>query len=91
MERDIRKEGGPSREQAPWRQLFLPLSDSAGSLEEEEGMPGPSHDKGKGRAPVLEEVQGEVTGVICDLCEKKGVPCRWGKVSSILYIYIYWI
>ena len=42
---------------------------------------GPSKDKGKGRAPVLEEVRGEVTGVICDLCEKKGIPCRWGKVS----------
>ena len=45
-------------------------------------MPGPSRDKGKGHASVPEEVWGEVTGVICDLCERKGIPCRWGKVSS---------
>ena len=47
-------------------------------------MPGPSHDKGKGCVPVSEEVRGEA-GVICDLCEKKGIPCLWGKVSSIFY------
>ena len=52
-------------------------------------MPGPSHDKGKGRALVLEEVGGEVTGVICDLCEKKGIPCQWGKVSSSLFFFFF--
>ena len=40
---------------------------------------------GKGRAPVLEEVWGEVTGVVCDLCDKKGIPCRWRKVSIPTY------
>ena len=82
VKRDLRKEGGPSRERAPRRRLFLPSSDSARSPEKEEGeVPRPSRDKGKGRAPVSEEVQGEITGVICDLCEKNGIPCRWGKVS----------
>ena len=42
---------------------------------------GSSQDKGKGRAPASEEAQGEVTGVVCDLCDKKGIPCWWGKVS----------
>ena len=88
VERDLHEVGGPSRERAPRRWLFLPSSDSAGSPEEEEGMPGPSCDKGKGRVPVLEEVRGEVTGVICNLCEKKGIPCWWGKVSSILFFWI---
>ena len=83
VERDLREEGGPSRERAPRRRLFLPLSDSTRSLEEEEEvMAGPSQDKGKGRAPVPEEVQGEVTGVVCDLCDKKEIPCRWGMVSA---------
>ena len=83
VERDLREEGGPSRERAPRRRLFLPLSDSAGSLEEEEEvMAGPSQDKGKGHAPVPEEVRGEVTGVVCDLCDKQGIPCRWGKVRT---------
>ena len=44
-------------------------------------MEGSFWDKGKGRAPASEEVWGEVTGVVCDLCDKKGIPCRWGKVS----------
>ena len=44
---------------------------------------GPSRDKGKGRAPVSEEAPGEVTGVVCDLCDNKGIPCRWGKVSVL--------
>ena len=43
---------------------------------------GPSRSKGKGRAPTQEMDQGEVTGIVCDLCAKKGVPCRTGKVSS---------
>ena len=90
VERDLCEEGGPSRKRAPRRWLFLPLLDSAGSQEEEEGVPGPSCDKGKGRVPVSEEVWGEITGVICDLCEKKGIPCRWVKVSS-LPSYYFWI
>ena len=82
VERDLCKEGGPSQERAPRRWLFLPLSDSAGSLEEEEErVEGPSWDKGKGCASASEEVRGEVTGVVCDLCNKKGIPCQWGKVS----------
>ena len=81
VERDLHEEGGPSRERAPWRRLFLPLSDSAGSPEEEERVEGPSQDKGKGGALASEEVRGEVTGVVCDLCDKKGIPCWWGKVS----------
>ena len=84
-ERGFHEEGGPSWDRALRRWLFLPSSDSAGSLEEEEGMEvrmeGPSQDKGKGRAPVSEEARGEVTGVVCDLCDKKGIPCWWGKVS----------
>ena len=50
-------------------------------------MEGPPKDKGKGRALAPEEVQGEVTGVVCDLCDKKGVPCRWGKVSILFIIF----
>ena len=73
MDRDLHEVGGPSRERAPWRQLFLPSSDSAGSPEEEEGMSGPSHDKGKGRVLVSEEVQGEVTGVIYNSL-RSGLP-----------------
>ena len=41
----------------------------------------PPRSKGKGKALVQEMDQGEVTGVSCDLCEKKGIPCWWGKVS----------
>ena len=70
---------------------FLAIIDSARSLEEEEEVTaGPSQDKGKGHAPVPEEVQGEVTGVVCDLCDKKGIPCRWGKVSSPLLFWIFY-
>ena len=50
---------------------------------------GPPWDKGKGWAPVSEEAQGEVTGVICELCDKKGIPCRWGKVSSSLVFFFF--
>ena len=86
VEWDLREEGGPSQERALWRQLFLPSLDSAGSPEEEEGMEvrveGPSRDKGKGRVLASEKARGEVTGVVCDLCDKKGIPCLWGKVSS---------
>ena len=42
VERDLCKEGGLSWEKAPRRQLFLLLSDSARSLEEEERVEGPS-------------------------------------------------
>ena len=88
MEQDLCEEGGPSWERAPRRWLFLLwLSDSAGSPEEEEGMEvrveGPSQDKGKGWALVSEKAWGEVTGVVCDLCDKKGIPCQWGKVSVL--------
>ena len=81
MQRDLHEEGGPSQERALRRRLFLLSSDSAGSPEEEERVAGPSQDKGKGHASTSEEVRGEVTGVVCHLCEKKGIPCRWGKVS----------
>ena len=54
----------------------------------EEGMEvrveGPSWDKGKGWALASEEARGEVSGVVCDLCDKKGIPCRWGKVYCLL-------
>ena len=83
MERDLREVEGPSWERAPWQRLFLPSSDSAGSPEEEEKVESPPRDNGKGRAPVQETDQGEVTGVVCDLCFKKGIPCRWGKVSIL--------
>ena len=74
VERDLHEEGGPSREWAPQRWLFLLSSDSAGSPEEEEGMPGPSHDKGKGRVPVSEEVQGvEKFGLSCWVLNLWGV------------------
>ena len=56
VERDLRKEEGPSRERAPRRRLFMPSFDSAGSLEEEERMEDPPKDKGKGRAPASKEV-----------------------------------
>ena len=95
VERDLHEEGGPSRERAQRRRLFLPSSsDSARSPEEEEGMEvrmeGPSWDKGKGRAPGSEEARGKVTGVVCNLCDKKGIPCRWGKVSDspVFFLFI---
>ena len=50
-------------------------SDSTGSLEEEEEVASPPRSKGKGKVLVQERDQGEVTGVSCDLCEKKGIPC----------------
>ena len=83
VERDLREEEGPSRERVQRQWLFLPSSDSARSPEEEERVEGPPKDKGKGRALAPEEVQGEVTGVVCDLCDKKGIPCWWGKVSVL--------
>ena len=51
--------------------------------EVEEMVVSPLRSKGKGQAPVQESDLGEVTQVICDLCEKKGVSCRWGKVSTL--------
>ena len=88
VEQDLHQEGGLSWEQAPQRWLFLPSLDSAGSPEEEERVAGPSQDKGKGGAPASEEVRGEVTGVVCDLCDKKGIPCRWGQVSTLtLFVF----
>ena len=48
VERDLHEVEGPSQERAPWRQLFLLLSDSAGSLKEEEKVESPPRDKGKG-------------------------------------------
>ena len=48
VERDLCEEGGPSRERALRRRLFLRLSDSAGSPEEEERVESPPRDKGKG-------------------------------------------
>ena len=89
MEQDLHEEGGPSWERALWQRLFLPSSDSAGSPEEEERVAGPSQDKGKGHAPTSEEVRGEVTGVVCDLCERKGIPCRWGKVSIPAHFFLF--
>ena len=56
VERDLRKEEGPSRERAPRRWLSLPLSDSTGSPEDEERVEGPPKDKGKGQTPAPEEV-----------------------------------
>ena len=32
--------------------------------------------------------QGEVTEVIYDLCSKKGIPCRWGKVSPFFSFFV---
>ena len=55
---------------------------------EEERVAGPSQDQGKGRALTSEEVRGEVTGVVCDLCERKGIPCQWGKVSTRLLFFL---
>ena len=80
--------GGPFPGEGTAVAAFLPLLDSTRSPEEEERMEDPPKDKGKGRAPASEEVQGEVTGVVCDLCDKKGVPCRWGKVS-FLFSFVY--
>ena len=96
VERDLCEEGGPSWERAQRRRLFLPsLSDSTRSPEEEEGMEvrveGPSWDKGKGWAPVSEEARGEVTGVVCDLCDKNGIPCRWGKVSDDQFFLFFFL
>ena len=38
--------------------------------------------RGRGERQPLRRFGGEVTGVVCDLCDKKGVPCQWGKVST---------
>ena len=76
-----------ARWRAPQRWLFLPSSNSAGSPEDEEKVESPPRDKGKGKAPAQGTGPGEVTGVICDLCNKKGIPCRWGKVSFPIFFY----
>ena len=44
--------------------------------EKEERVASPPRSKGKGWVPVQELDLGEVIGVICDLCEKKGIPYR---------------
>ena len=44
---------------------------------------------GKGWALVQELDLGEVTGVICDLCEKKGIPCQWSKVSILGFFSLF--
>ena len=89
VEWDLREEGEPSRERAPQQRLFLPSSDSAGSLEEEERIAGPSQDKGKGRALTSEEVQGEVTGVACDLCDKKDpLPVGQGEYPYSIFFLL---
>ena len=72
VEPDLRKEGGPSRERTPQRRLFLPSSDSAGSLEEEERVEGPSQNKGKGRAPASEEVRGWSQGSYATSVTRRG-------------------
>ena len=41
----------------------------------------PLKGKGKGKGWVQEVDQGEVRGIVCDLCDEKGILCRWGKVS----------
>ena len=79
-------EAGSSKGKAPWRQLFLSSSESAGSPEVEERVASPPRSRGKGWALIQELDLGEVTGVICDLCEKKGIPCRWGKVSLVFCV-----
>ena len=71
QELDLREEGGPSQERAPRRWLFLPSSDSAGSLEEEERVAGPSQDKGKGRALASEEVL------------SVGIQTQWGTKGDV--------
>ena len=70
VERDLCEAEGSSWARAPWRQLFLPLSNSTGSPEEEERAASPPQDKGKGRALISEMDQGEVTEVICNLCSR---------------------
>ena len=49
---------------------------------EEEKVVSPLRSKGKDRVQVQELDLGEVTGFVCDLCDKKGIPCQWGKVSA---------
>ena len=53
-------------------------------------MESPPRNKGKGQVPALEEVLGEVTGVICDLCNRKEIPCQWGKVSLLPFFFLFW-
>ena len=67
--------------------LFVPSPESVGSPEGEERPESPPLDKGKGKALVPVTEQGEITGVSCDLCERKGIPCRWGKVSSAFFFF----
>ena len=80
MENSLWKAEGSSKRKTPQRQLFLLSLESTGNLEEEEEeeeeekVASPPRSKGKGKAPVQEMDQGEVTGVVYDLCEKKGIP-----------------
>ena len=87
VEQDLREVEGPSRRGVPRRQLFLLSSDSARSLEEEERVGSPPRDKGKGQALAPEVGLEEITGVICDLCNRKGIPCQWGKVSFLYFFF----
>ena len=32
---------------------------------------------------------GVVTGVVCNLCDKKGIPCQWGKVSIPTLLFFF--
>ena len=81
--------GGVFQEEGPTVTTFLLSLESAGSLEVEERVASPLRSKGKGRAQVQESDLGEVTGVICDLCDKKGVPCQWGKASSSCLLFLF--
>ena len=76
VKQDLHKVRGSSKEKAPQQRLFLLSSESIRSPEEEEKVVSPPRNKGKGRAPVQETDQGEVTEVICNLCDKKGIPYR---------------
>ena len=44
--------------------------------------------RGRDKCRPLRRFGGEVTGVVCDLCDKKGIPCQWGKgVPSLLFFF----
>ena len=75
VERSLRGAGGSSKGKAPQWQLFLLSLESTGSPEVEEKVASPPRSKGKGQVLVQELDLREVTGVVCDLCKKKGIPC----------------
>ena len=68
--------------------MTVPVIVWQNSRAKEEEVVSPPKSKGKGKAWIQEVDQGEVTGVVCNLCDKKGIPCRWGKVSN-LFSYFY--